>query len=263
MPNNNFYISINFKHFPPFYQIALYFSENAPCERGGPTNPGRSIFHRTAPKPLLQPPLLWHFSRPLPVSGKLPACSPFHQEPQEMSLAERWSLIKNKWMGCPRDRVNGQRIAGVGALKCRRKWGGGGGGLEGQGRSGEQSLKFEPITMFLYSDESRDGRKQEPAATRGPRQTETATRSTSRSSQALSFLFFFLFQSLPSQRAPDRHGPYKHGLRTLVSVLARARAKIANIDPFLLCALDTITLMPWMEAQTFQACHTSGLLANH
>lgn len=74
--------------------------------------------------------------------------------------------------------MNGQRIAGVGALKCRRKWADGGGGLEGESRPGEQSLKFEPITMFLYSDESRDGRKQEPAATRGPRQTETTSRSS-------------------------------------------------------------------------------------
>lgn len=55
-----------------------------------------------------QPPalLLWHHSRPLPASGKLPACTLLHQEPQEMSLGERWSLIKNKWMGCPRDRAN-------------------------------------------------------------------------------------------------------------------------------------------------------------
>lgn len=64
---------------------------------------GRSLLNN-----LNQPPgfVLWHLSQPLPVPGKLPACSPFHQEPQEMSLGERWSLIKNKWMGCPRDRVN-------------------------------------------------------------------------------------------------------------------------------------------------------------
>lgn len=71
--------------------------------------------------------LLWHPSQPLPVSTKLPACSLLHQEPQEMSLRERWSLIKNKWMGCPRDRVNGEweregeRIAGTGALKWEER----------------------------------------------------------------------------------------------------------------------------------------------
>lgn len=72
---------------------------------GHSQNDGPSLFHHPIPN---QPPalLLWHHSRPLPVSGKLPACSLFHQEPQEMSLRERWSLIKNKWMGCPRDRVN-------------------------------------------------------------------------------------------------------------------------------------------------------------
>lgn len=43
---------------------------------------------------------LWVLCRPLPVSGKLPAWSLFHQQPQEMSLTVRWSLIKNKWMGC-------------------------------------------------------------------------------------------------------------------------------------------------------------------
>lgn len=145
MPNYNLYISSILKRVPPFFQIALYLREITPCEWGGPTNCGRSIFRRTAPKPLRQPPLLWHLSRPLPVSGKLPACSPFHQEPQEMSLGERWSLIKNKWMGCPRDRVNGQRIGGAGAPKCRRKWGDGGGGFEGEraGR-GNRVLNLNP-----------------------------------------------------------------------------------------------------------------------
>lgn len=38
--------------------------------------------------------------------------------------------------------------------------------------------------------------------------------------------------------------------------------KDSHIDPFLLPP-DTITLMPWMEGQTFQTCHMSGLLANH
>lgn len=187
--------------------------------------------------------LLWHLSRPLPVSGKLPACSQFHQEPQEMSLRECWSLIKNKWMGCPRDRVNGQRIAGAGATKCRRKW-----AVEVESKVGEPTIKFEPITMFLCSDESKDGRK-----TRTSCDKKSSSKWNGEADQLNPFL----------QRAPGRHGAYRHGPCTLSSVLVRVRAEIANIDLFLLSALDTITLMPWMEAQTFQACHTSGLLANH
>lgn len=59
-------------------------------------------------------------------------------------------------MGCPRDRVNGQRIAGAGAPKCRRKrgvvvgvWMGGRveAGRNGAGGAQKQSFKFEPITV--------------------------------------------------------------------------------------------------------------------
>lgn len=130
---------------------------------------GRSLFNS-----LKQPPVfvLWHVSPPLPVPGKLPACTPFHQEPQEMSLRERWSLIKNKWMGCPRDRVNEEweleaeleLVPQSGRQGREEPWGG----------MGKQSFKFDHYCVFLYSDESG---KPEPCATRGSLETRIATKS--------------------------------------------------------------------------------------
>lgn len=114
---------------------------------GHSQNDDPSLCHHPKPN---QPPasLLWHHSRPLPGSGKLPACSLFHQEPQEMSLGERWSLIKNKWMGCPRDRVNeewegeGERSWSwcpevEGKRQARRR------------EKEKQGIKFEPITACV------------------------------------------------------------------------------------------------------------------
>lgn len=122
------------------------------------TKPNKFHNDRVLPKrqPLPFPPsqsnppasLLRHHSQPLPASGKLPACSRFHQEPQEMSLGERWSLIKNKWMGCPRHRVNEEW-----ERKVERSWSW---CPEVEDRQKERRregktryIKFEPITACV------------------------------------------------------------------------------------------------------------------
>lgn len=92
-----------FKHHYIFVIIWLHTWLFLDIDSGHSRRDGPSLFNSLKHPPVF---VLWHVSPPLPVPGKLPACTPFHQEPQEMSLGERWSLIKNKWMGCPRDRVN-------------------------------------------------------------------------------------------------------------------------------------------------------------
>lgn len=113
----------------------------------------------------------------------------------------------------------------------------GGGGWS---KAGEQSFKFEATTVFLYRDESRDGRKTRTSCDKGSPSNWNGD--TDQLADHLKLAFFFLNPHL--QGAHGRHRAYKHGPCTISSVLARARAKIANIDPFLLSALDTITLMP-------------------
>lgn len=119
-----------------------------------------------------QPPAfpLWVLCRPLPVSGKLPAWSLFHQKLQEMSLTVRWSLIKNKWMGCSQGLYEWREGSWhrYPAVK---------GELRGKTKRVKQSIKmWSHYPVFLYSDESE---KPKPAAMRGSREQAWQRRSAS------------------------------------------------------------------------------------
>lgn len=217
---------------------------------------GPSLFNSLKRPPVF---VLWHVSPPLPVPGKLPACTPFHQEPQEMSLGERWSLIKNKWMGCPRDRVNEEWEVEAELELVPQS------GRQGREQPGNGKTKFW-IRPLLCVSVQRWIRETRTMCDEGFSWNQNSDKDQLADHLKAKPLSPFFYNDLwpQSPQTQSKHTlKYNLLMRMCVSACVRARVCTdSHIDPFLLPP-DTITLMPWMEGQTFQTCHMSGLLANH